>query len=76
MTTNTSAMKHLPVVGMMAMAAGMPDLGQQREIATKPGSGVVRKRDRPQGFWGNKPKRTPRVLTDAQRAKHTAKSTA
>lgn len=51
---------------IMAFAAGMPALGQQTQIAVRPGSGVVRTRDR--GY-----RHTPRVLDEAARAKHAAK---
>jgi hypothetical protein len=61
------------VIAALSMSAGLPRLGQQTEIVARPGSGVVRERDKPHGFWGNKRKHMPRVLTDAQRAKHTAK---
>lgn len=57
-----------------AAFAGMPEgLGQQRQIATRPGSGIVAKRDRPTGFWGDPRKHVPRVQTPEQRRKHLAK---
>lgn len=66
-------LKMLAASGLLAMAAGMPPLGQQTRITERPGSGVVRERDKPHGFWGNKRKHKPRVLTPEARAKHEAK---
>lgn len=71
--TSLNIAKQIAAAGLIAAAAGMPPLGQQTQIETRPGSGVVRERDKPRGFWGNKYKHVPRVLTPEQRAKHEAK---
>lgn len=72
-STNMNIAKQIAAAGLIAAASALPPLGQQTKIVERPGSGVVRERDKPHGFWGNKRKHKPRVLTDAQRAKHTAK---
>jgi hypothetical protein len=51
----------------LAIAAGMPALGQQTEISARPGSGIVRTRDR------DSYKRQPRSRSPEQIAKHEAK---
>lgn len=51
---------------ILAFAAGLPALGQQTQIAVRPGSGVVLTRDR--GY-----RHKPRVLDEAARARHAAK---
>lgn len=52
------------VLAMLFQA--MPPLGQQTQIAVRPGSGVVKTRDR--GY-----RHTPRLLNEAARSKHAAK---
>lgn len=51
----------------LAIAAGMPALGQQTQIVARPGSGIVSTRDR-DGY-----KRKPRSRTPEQIARHEAK---
>lgn len=60
----------LMLAAMHAMPSG---LGQQQQIATRPGSGVAAKRDRPTGFWGGPYRHVPRERTPEQRSKHAAK---
>lgn len=61
-----SALNRAAASMIMAFAAGLPALGQQTQIAVRPGSGVVRTRDR--GY-----RHTPRVLDEAARAKYASK---
>lgn len=68
-----SKIAKLAAAGLLAAAAGLPPLGQQTQLNTRPGSGVVRERDKPHGLWGNKRKHKPRTLTPEARAKHEAK---
>lgn len=62
----TNSFRMLAAAGLMAFAVGLPALGQQTQIAVRPGSGVVRTRDR--GY-----RHKPRVLDEAARARHAAK---
>lgn len=59
----------LSLAAMSSMPAG---LGQQQTLATQPGSGYTRTRDR-HSFWGGTPERKPRARTPEQIAKHEAK---
>lgn len=61
-----SSFNHAIAAALLAMTASMPPLGQQTQIAVRPGSGVVRTRDR-----GHRHK--PRVLDEVARAKHASK---
>lgn len=51
---------------LMALTSAMPPLGHQTHIAVRPGSGVVKTRNR-----GSR--HTPRVRSEAARLKHAAK---
>ena len=70
MKTISPSIHALVLAAMAAMRAG---LGQQLQVTTRAGSGVVAKRDRPTGFWGDPRRHVPRVLTPEQRAKHAEK---
>lgn len=61
-----SITSHMVAAALLALASSMPPLGQQTQIATRPGSGVVRKRER--NF-----RHVPRQRTPEQIAKHKAK---
>lgn len=60
----THPIRRAAAAATLAVATGLPSLGQQTEIATKPGSGVVRMASR----RPPRPKRTPEQI-----AKHAAK---
>jgi hypothetical protein len=61
-----SVASRLAAAGILAVVAALPPLGQQAQIATRPGSGVVRKRER--NFRHVLRQRTPEQI-----AKHKAK---
>jgi hypothetical protein len=62
----TNSLRNAAVAALMSVAAGMPALGQQTQIAVRPGSGLILTRDR--GY-----RHKPRELDPVARAKHAAK---